>query len=160
MAPSFLADETATLACGTQLAAACAAAAADQKTPLIVTLSGPLGAGKTTLARAVVQALGHGGVVKSPTYTLVEPYDTRPPVWHMDLYRLEAPEAFEDLGLEPEPGLWLVEWPDRAAGFLPSIDLEIALDYESTGRQLMLTALSDRGQRALQCFSGSLEGDA
>lgn len=160
MAPRTLANEAATLACGTQLAAACAAEAIDQPTPLIVALCGPLGAGKTTLARAMVQALGHNGVVKSPTYTLVEPYDTQPPVWHMDLYRLEAPEAFEDLGLEPESGLWLVEWPERAAGFLPPIDLEIALEYQDTGRQLALTATSPRGQRALQCFSNGLEGDA
>lgn len=151
-----LADEAATLALG----AALAASVRGQGGLIVISLNGPLGAGKTTLARGMIQALGHTGIVKSPTYTLVEPYDTEPPVVHMDLYRLEAPEAFDDLGLEADAGLWLVEWPQRAADFLPAVDMRINLEYDGEARTAVVDANSTAGERFIQCLSGRLESVA
>lgn len=151
-----LIDEGATLALG----AALAEILQGHGGFVVVSLNGPLGAGKTTLARGLIQALGHAGVVKSPTYTLVEPYDTEPAVLHMDLYRLEAPEAFEDLGVDSEHGIWLVEWPQRAAEFLPAVDLHIHLDYDGESRTALLAAESAIGQRLIQGLSGQLESVA
>lgn len=84
----------------------------------VIALFGPLGAGKTTLARGILNGLGHSGEVASPTFPIVLPYDppdTRVPVWHVDLYRIEDPAELEELGLEearPEVAL-LIEWPER-----------------------------------------------
>lgn len=154
-----LADAQATERAGLRLAQALRQAAAGGHR-VLVTLDGPLGAGKTSLAGGIVRGLGHQGVVKSPTYTLVEPYDTRPAVFHMDLYRLEAPEAFADLGVDDERGLWLVEWPQRARGALPPCDLEVVLDYADTGRQMRMQAVSPVGSRVLSAFTPGLEGAA
>lgn len=129
-------------------------------TAILITLAGPLGAGKTALVGGTVRALGHAGVVKSPTYTLVEPYDTCPPVLHMDLYRLEAPEAFLDLGVEGDGGVWMVEWPTRAAGVLPVADLDLMLDYRDTGRVLSGRAGSPRGASLMRHVTANLEGEA
>ena len=119
----------------------------------ILYLSGDLGAGKTTLVRGLLQTLGHRGTVKSPTYTLVEPYqigDWRLFLW--DLYRLADPEELEFLGLRDQldgQAALLIEWPERGQGELPAADVEIALGYAGEGRACRLTALSSVGQAML-----------
>ncbi|KGE05251.1 tRNA (adenosine(37)-N6)-threonylcarbamoyltransferase complex ATPase subunit type 1 TsaE [Pseudohaliea rubra] len=132
-----LADEAATLALGAGLAQALVPG-------LLLTLSGELGAGKTTLCRGIVQGLGHRGAVKSPTYTLVEPYEhTRVPVYHFDLYRLGDPEELELLGFRDYlggDGVCLVEWPERGRGFLPAADLAITMSAQGDGRRVTLEA--------------------
>ena len=111
----------------------------------VVTLHGDLGAGKTTLARACLRALGAVGAVKSPTYTLVEPYalgDLR--VLHMDLYRLSEPEELYGLGVFDEPpsgAWWLVEWPEKGGALLPPATLEIHLQADGQGRSALLKAM-------------------
>lgn len=111
----------------------------------VVTLHGDLGAGKTTLARACLRGLGVVGAVKSPTYTLVEPYslgDLR--VLHMDLYRLSEPEELYGLGVFDEPpsgAWWLVEWPEKGGALLPPSTLEIHLQSEGQGRVAWLKAM-------------------
>ena len=98
----------------------------------VVCLSGELGAGKTTLARAILKALGHAGDVPSPTFTLVQPYMLRLPVAHLDLYRLKRPEEIEELGFEDvlAEGAALVEWPEMAEYFMPADRLDIHLETE------------------------------
>ena len=135
-------DEEAMVACGAQLAAALAAG-------LVVFLEGDLGMGKTTLTRGIIQAYGHVGAVKSPTYTLVEPYelDGRT-IYHFDLYRLGDPEELEFMGIRDyfgEHSLCLVEWPERGAGVLPPADLIITIEADGTGRELQLRAGSAAG---------------
>jgi tRNA threonylcarbamoyladenosine biosynthesis protein TsaE len=113
----------------------------------VVYLYGDLGTGKTTLARGILRGLGHLGPARSPTYTLIEPYEIGPRrVYHLDLYRLADPEELEYLGLRDllsDEALWLVEWPERGAGLLPAADLIIAIDYLPQGRRLTLTAQSE-----------------
>ncbi|MCZ6831677.1 MAG: tRNA (adenosine(37)-N6)-threonylcarbamoyltransferase complex ATPase subunit type 1 TsaE [Gammaproteobacteria bacterium] len=140
-------DEAQMLALGARLAAAL--------TPgLVVYLVGGLGMGKTTLARGVVQALGHGGAVKSPTYTLVEPYEIAgQTVYHFDLYRLADPEELEFMGIRDyftESSLALIEWPERGEGFLPPADLVVRIEREGQGRCLLVEANSARGRHCLQ----------
>lgn len=110
----------------------------------VIWLQGALGSGKTTLARAFLRALGVQGAVRSPTYTLVEPYQTEQGlVLHMDCYRLSEPEELEFLGLRdtpPESALWLIEWPERVAMGLPSPDLRLALSTAAPGREAVLHA--------------------
>ena len=141
-----LADEAATAALGTRLANAL-----DEG--LVIYLQGPLGAGKTSFARALLTALGAGERIKSPTYSLVEGYTTRDrPAWHLDLYRIADPAELEWLGLDAlaDPSaLILVEWPERGAGALPAMDLELRLDYAEHGRRALLRAFTPRGERML-----------
>ena len=115
----------------------------------MIYLHGDLGTGKTTLARGILRGLGHQGPARSPTYTLIEPYEIGPRrAYHLDLYRLADPEELEYLGLRDflsDEALWLVEWPERGAGLLPAADLSIAIDYLSQGRRLTLTARSEAG---------------
>lgn len=119
----------------------------------IVYLSGDLGAGKTTLVRGLVHALGHHGAVKSPTFTLVEPYQIGQwRLFHWDLYRLTDPEELEFLGLRDQlddQAVLLIEWPERGRGELPAADLEITLSYAGAGRTCRLVAISTTGQRML-----------
>jgi tRNA threonylcarbamoyladenosine biosynthesis protein TsaE len=118
---------------------------------LVLGLRGELGAGKTTLARALLRALGETGPVRSPSYTLLEPYEL--PGWrvrHLDLYRLADPSEVLSLGLRDElqPGvLLMVEWPERGAGWLPPFDLELLLAEQggSLGRMATLRAASPAG---------------
>jgi tRNA threonylcarbamoyladenosine biosynthesis protein TsaE len=139
-----LADPAATTALAGRLAALLAAAADGW----IVTLSGPLGAGKTTFVRGFLRGLGYEGRVPSPTYTLVEPYtiDGRRIV-HLDLYRLAHPEELEYLGfrdLLAEDATVLVEWPERAGGALDAADLEIELAVSGPGRTVRIRGATPR----------------
>lgn len=118
-----------------------------------VHLSGELGAGKTTLARGILRGYGHQGAVKSPTYTLVEPYELDAVrVNHFDLYRLGDPEELEFIGareLLAEDGLCLIEWAERGEGWLPEADLVVALRHLGDGREAHLQAATDWGERVL-----------
>ncbi|MGV6860008.1 MAG: tRNA (adenosine(37)-N6)-threonylcarbamoyltransferase complex ATPase subunit type 1 TsaE [bacterium] len=119
----------------------------------LVTLSGDLGAGKTTLARALIQAMGYEGRVKSPTYTLVEPYALpQREVFHFDLYRLADPEELEYLGIDDYfsgDALCLVEWASKGKGGLPPADMDISLVPERGGRRLTITALTATGSEVI-----------
>ncbi|MFW1678476.1 tRNA (adenosine(37)-N6)-threonylcarbamoyltransferase complex ATPase subunit type 1 TsaE [Pontibacter sp. JAM-7] len=136
-------DEDAMVALGHQLASLCPAG--------VVFLEGDLGMGKTTLCRGILQGFGHQGAVKSPTYTLVEPYELNSrQVYHFDLYRLAEPEELEYLGIRDyfdDSSLCLVEWPERGRGILPKPDLIVHLTLDGRGRQAQLQACSEFGQK-------------
>jgi len=125
---------------------------------IVVHLVGELGMGKTTLSRGVIQGLGHSGAVKSPTYTLVEPYEhTRIPTYHFDLYRLGDPEELEFMGIRDYldgQSLCLVEWPQRGDGVLPPADLVITIDKEGAGRSVELRTNSANGDAVLDRLMG------
>ncbi|EIJ34822.1 tRNA (adenosine(37)-N6)-threonylcarbamoyltransferase complex ATPase subunit type 1 TsaE [Thiothrix nivea] len=128
-------DETAMLAFGASLARQFPSGG-------LITLHGDLGAGKTTLVRGLLRELGHTGNVKSPTYTLVEPYYLAGrDIYHFDLYRLGEPEELEYMGirdyLRPD-ALCLVEWPEKAAGYLPKADLRIHIRHCGAARDILL----------------------
>lgn len=119
----------------------------------ILFLSGTLGAGKTSLCQGILSTLGHAGPVKSPTYTLVEPYTlTRGNVYHFDLYRLADPEELEWIGgrdyFDGE-SICLIEWPERGAGALPAPDLTLTLELAGSGRTLLIAAGSERARALL-----------
>jgi tRNA threonylcarbamoyladenosine biosynthesis protein TsaE len=125
----------------TALGAAIASALGDQA-GVVIYLQGPLGAGKTTVARGLLRAAGATGTIRSPTYTLLEPYDlSGRALVHLDLYRLNDERELEPLGLRdypPERCWWLIEWPERAASRLPSADLSVTLAHDSAGRRALL----------------------
>jgi tRNA threonylcarbamoyladenosine biosynthesis protein TsaE len=138
----FLADTDATEQLGRALAAT-------RPPRAVVYLRGELGAGKSTLARALLRALGVTGAIRSPTYTLVERYPLGDggEALHLDLYRIGHAEELEFLGLgDAEPELWLVEWPERGAGGLPDADLTVELAIEGAGRSARLRAESGAGR--------------
>lgn len=115
----------------------------------VVHLHGDLGAGKSTLARALLRTLGVQGAIRSPTYTLVERYPLAEggEAWHLDLYRIADPGELEFLGLDgAEARLWLVEWPERGRGWLPRADLTIELGQRGEGRVAQLIPGSAIGQ--------------
>ena len=125
----------------------------------IMLLKGDLGVGKTTFARSFIQASGFDGVVKSPTYTLVEPYPISHSrlCYHFDLYRLAEPEELEFIGARDyfnNNDVCLVEWPEKAEGFLPPADWICAFSHHKRGRNLIISALSEKGKKLmLQVFS-------
>ncbi|MBE9564999.1 MAG: tRNA (adenosine(37)-N6)-threonylcarbamoyltransferase complex ATPase subunit type 1 TsaE [Proteobacteria bacterium] len=148
----FLADES-------QQIALAKTVAKHLKTSFVMLLKGNLGVGKTTFARGFVQASGFDGVVKSPTYTLVEPY----PIsydrmcYHFDLYRLSDPEELEFTGARDyfnETDVCLVEWPENAEGFLPRADWVCEFSHLDEGRNLLISSQTDKGEKLmLQVFS-------
>ena len=124
-----------------------------------VHLQGDLGTGKTTLVRGLLRGRGHAGAVRSPTFTLVEPYDTpRGRVYHLDLYRLAEGEELEYLGLRDllaEPALLLIEWPERGSGWLPPPDLHIELHHAPEGRLLRLRPAPSLAAETARAVRGS-----
>lgn len=146
-----LADEAATLAFGAKLAQAI-------HPGLTIFLHGDLGAGKTTLVRGLLHGLGYVGKVKSPTYTLVEPYEmldaraTPLNVYHFDLYRFNYEEEWEAAGFRDffnADSVCLIEWPEKAAQLLPTADLEIYLGIQQNGRKLKVVANTKSGHQCL-----------
>ncbi|MGO2131533.1 MAG: tRNA (adenosine(37)-N6)-threonylcarbamoyltransferase complex ATPase subunit type 1 TsaE [Halomonas sp.] len=127
-------------------------------------LEGELGAGKTTLARGILRAYGHLGAVKSPTYTLVEPYELDGVrVYHFDLYRISDPEELEFIGgrdLLTDDSLSIIEWPARGDGWLPEPDLVALLEHCDRGRRITLSALSDHGRQVLARLETDCAGPA
>jgi len=138
----FAAGEAEQERIGTELAAVC-------PRRCVIYLEGDLGAGKTTLARGFLRGLGHPGVVKSPTYTLIEPYEVADRLcFHLDLYRLADPGELEYVGIRDllrESAVMLVEWPERGLGELPSPDLRIRIEHCPTGRRLSVHGESEQG---------------
>lgn len=127
----------------------------------VIYLQGDLGAGKTTLSRGLIRGRGHQGAVKSPTFTLVEPYELNTgAIYHFDLYRLLDPEELEFLGVRdyfsPE-SLCLVEWPDKGKGVLPTADLTITISSKGLGRQLNIAGQSAHGLAACQRLHNNRE---
>jgi tRNA threonylcarbamoyladenosine biosynthesis protein TsaE len=120
---------------------------------LVVFLSGALGVGKTTLTRGFLRALGYKGPVKSPTYTLVEPYQlSAMSVYHFDFYRVSDPEELELVGIRDyfdRTSTCLVEWPERAAARLPKADMQAVIEFDYAGRRVTLTALTALGTRII-----------
>ncbi|MBI4985467.1 MAG: tRNA (adenosine(37)-N6)-threonylcarbamoyltransferase complex ATPase subunit type 1 TsaE [Rhodocyclales bacterium] len=146
-------SEADTLALGAALAREVGAGA-------IVYLEGDLGAGKTTLVRGWLRALGDTAPVKSPTYTLVELHEVSGlNLYHFDFYRFNQPEEYLDAGLDEyfaEQGICLVEWPDKAAPYLPAPDLRVQLALHAEGRHACVCAESERGRAWLAALTNSL----
>jgi len=144
----YLENEAATLDLGKRIAAFC------PHHLFTIHLEGELGAGKTTLTRGLLTALGHKGNVKSPTYTLVERYDlTDRTVFHFDLYRVADPEELDYLGLDDylsNNSLCIIEWAKQGQGYLPTPDLILNLHYQGNGRQVSLLAQSEAGAKLLE----------
>jgi len=147
-----LADEAATLAFGASLAKAI-------EPNLTIYLHGDLGAGKTTLVRGLLHGLGFAGKVKSPTYTLVEPYDinlnpSQPfNLYHFDLYRFNDEEEWEAAGFRDyfnAHSVCLIEWPEKAAHILPMPDIDISFNIKGAGRVVTLSARSEHGRDCVQ----------
>jgi tRNA threonylcarbamoyladenosine biosynthesis protein TsaE len=148
---SRLPDAAATEAFGARLAACFPGSG------LLVFLRGELGAGKTTLVRGLLRALGHRNAVKSPTYTLVESYQLPAlQVHHLDLYRLADAEELEWLGIRDllaSDAVCLIEWPERGTGVLPPADLELTLTYQEAGRRVAVRPHSDAGRQVASCLA-------
>jgi tRNA threonylcarbamoyladenosine biosynthesis protein TsaE len=138
-----LKDESETIALGAKMASALSGGE-------IIFLQGELGAGKTTFVRGLLNALGHSGNVKSPTYTLVEPYSiTGLDVYHFDLYRINDPEELEAMGIRDYcdgKAICLFEWPEQGADVLPEADITLFLSHISSGREVEIKSNSVTGE--------------
>lgn len=147
-----------------QATADAAARLAPAITPgMVIHLSGDLGAGKTTFCRALIRSLGYNGRVKSPTFTLVEPYNlSRFVLYHFDFYRFSSGEELRDAGFEEQLDdscVALVEWPERAGDFLPTPDLRLRIDWISeSARQLLGAAFSPAGKACLTALAPTDDG--
>ena len=148
-----LPDAAATEGLGQTLARALAASAGGW----VIFLSGDLGAGKTTLARQLLRSAGVDSTIRSPTYTLMEPYRAHGREFlHMDLYRLNHPAELYHLGLadySPERTVWLVEWPEKGGNLLPQADLSINLDVVGETRRAEVRGLTEAGRTLLSTLS-------
>lgn len=115
--------------------------------PVIIHLSGDLGRGKTTFVQGFIKALGYLGLVKSPTYAIVEPYEElSPKVYHFDLYRLAAPDELEYVGVRDylsADNILIFEWPEKAEGVVPPADLLLEFDLDGNGRQVSMTVVTE-----------------
>lgn len=120
----------------------------------VVALYGDLGAGKTTFSRGLIGAFAGTEDVPSPTYTLVQLYDSGPfPVWHFDLYRLKSPQEVFELGWdETQEGVALVEWPERAGSYLPDWRLNVIIEFLGEGRRVTLEPNGEGWQTRLHEF--------
>jgi tRNA threonylcarbamoyladenosine biosynthesis protein TsaE len=147
----FLPDEAATIAIGSGLAEVLKSSTVQQS--LVVYLNGDLGAGKTTLTRGFVRGMGHVGNVKSPTYTLVEPYELANwRIFHFDLYRLADAEELEYMGIRDyfnNDCCCFIEWPEKGTGLLAKADLIINIVYQDEQRIIELQAESDHGEQVI-----------
>ena len=127
----------------------------------VLYLQGEIGTGKTTFVRGFLRGLGYQGAVKSPTYTLMEPYEVEGrSIWHMDLYRLGDPEELEYLGLRDllqDEAMLLIEWPERGRGLLPTADLKIVIGYQGQGRRLELMPESGKGKKIIHYLVRQLQ---
>ena len=145
-----LPDADATDALGKALAAAFLRVREADIDGSVLHLRGDLGAGKTTCARSLLRTFGVTGLIRSPTYTLVETYDLGP--WtcaHVDLYRLAGATSVDEIGLRDLPGrggLLLIEWPEKGTGAVPPADLELRLDYAPVGRTARASARNTHGR--------------
>jgi len=142
----FLPDEEALIALGAELAGRI-------EPGVIIQLRGDLGAGKTTLSRGLIQGMGHRDAVKSPTYTLVEPYEhLAPPVYHFDLYRIVDPDELNYIGVDVyfnDESVCLIEWPEKAEAALPQPDLCIRLEHDPKGRYFSYEAHTEKARRIM-----------
>lgn len=147
-----LKDESATIALGAKIASVLSGGE-------IIFLQGELGAGKTTFVRGLLNALGHSGNVKSPTYTLVEPYSiTDHDVYHFDLYRINDPEELEAMGIRDYcdgKAICLFEWPEQGADVLPETDITLFLSHVSLGREVEITSNSVTGENILKSIKSA-----
>jgi tRNA threonylcarbamoyladenosine biosynthesis protein TsaE len=144
---AFLADEQATVTMGEKLSRCIESGA-------VIFLHGDLGAGKTTLTRGIVCGYGHTGKVKSPTYTLVEPYElAEQNIYHFDLYRLGDPEELEFMGIRDyfeNNSVCLIEWPEKGQGILAQADLEVTMEYADNARKITILANTDKGSNIIK----------
>lgn len=148
----FIADENAMINFAQKIALAIRQFSTEKA--LVFYLNGDLGAGKTTLSRGIIQAFGHQGNVKSPTYTLVEEYNlAEKQIYHFDLYRLSDPEELEFMGIRDYfsyNSLCLIEWAEKGKGLLEQADLLINIAYADTARQIELVAQTEQGKQLIE----------